>query len=117
VALGRQALARVFVESLDEATPLCERLAGGGPVRRFSFREVELAWIGPFLLLAGSADALAPYRDRVASLVVDDIDDVTREIVRAGGELIEGPAPAPNGARLIAKHPDGALFEYLQIAP
>jgi hypothetical protein len=117
LARVREVLARVLVESLDDALPLYERLAGGGPVRRFSFQSVELAWIGPFLLLAGSADALAPYRDRVASLVVDDIDDAARQIVRAGGELIEGPAPAPNGARLIARHPDGALFEYLQIAP
>jgi hypothetical protein len=117
VARIRQVLARVFVESLDEALPLYEGLAGGCPVRRFSFRNVELAWIGPFLLLAGSDDALAPYRDRVASLLVNDIDDVAGEIVRAGGELIEGPAPAPNGARLIARHPDGAVFEYLQTAP
>lgn len=117
MARVRQVLARVFVESLDEALPLYERLAGDHPVRRFSFRNVDLAWIGPFLLLAGSAEALAPYRDRVASLVVDDIDDAAGEIIRAGGELIEGPAPAPNGARLIARHPDGALFEYLQIAP
>lgn len=32
----------------------------------------------------------------------------------AGGKVIEGPAPAPNGARLIARHPDGAVFEYIE---
>ena len=32
----------------------------------------------------------------------------------AGGEVVEGPAPAPNGARLIARHPDGAVFEYIE---
>ena len=30
---------------------------------------------------------------------------------------IEGPAPAPNGARLIARHPDGSVFEYLETGP
>ena len=31
-----------------------------------------------------------------------------------GGQLLEGPAPAPNGDRLIARHPDGAVFEYIE---
>ena len=86
-------------------------------MRRFGFGGIELAWVGPFLLLAGDAKRLAPYRDRVASLVIDDIAKVAREITDGGGELmlIEGPMPAPNGARLIARHPDGAVFDYLQI--
>jgi hypothetical protein len=32
----------------------------------------------------------------------------------AGGEVVDGPAPAPNGARLIARQPDGAIFEYIE---
>ena len=32
----------------------------------------------------------------------------------AGGDIVEGPSPAPNGARLIARHPDGAVFEYIE---
>jgi hypothetical protein len=91
----RQVLARVFVESLDDALPLYERLAEGVPVRRFKSRNMELGWVGPFLLLAGSSDALEAYRDRVASLVVEGIQEIAREIVDAGGQLVEGPAPAP----------------------
>jgi predicted enzyme related to lactoylglutathione lyase len=72
--------------------------------------------VGPFLLLAGSAEELAPYRDRVASIIVDDVERVATMIEQAGGELVEGPEPAPNGTRLIARHPDGSAFEYLQIA-
>jgi predicted enzyme related to lactoylglutathione lyase len=107
----------VFVSSLDEALPLYEQLAGQTEVRRFSFHGIELAWVGPFLLLAGSAEVLAPYRDRVASIIVDDVERVATTIQRAGGELVEGPDPAPNGVRLIARHPDGSVFEYLQITP
>ncbi len=55
------------------------------------------------------------YRDRVASMIVTDIDQVAAWITDAGGQLIDGPAPGPNGARLIARHPDGSIFEYLQI--
>src|SRR5205823_2996329 len=62
-----QVLARVYVDDLDVALPLYERLADGAPVRRFGFRAIELAWVGPFLLLAGAPDDLAPFRDRAAT--------------------------------------------------
>ena len=37
-------------------------------------------------------------------------------IEAAGGQVIEGPTPAPNGDRLIARHPDGSVFEYIETA-
>jgi hypothetical protein len=43
VARVEQDLARVYVDDLDVALPLYERLAGGAPVRRFGFRAVGLA--------------------------------------------------------------------------
>ncbi len=115
MARVEQVLARVYIDDLDAALPLYERLAEGAPVRRFGFRAVELAWVGPFLLLAGAPDDLAPLRDRAATVLVDDIGAVAAEITAAGGELLEGPGPAPNGSRLIARHPDSTVFEYLHI--
>ena len=84
------------------------RMAG---VHRFGFRNVELARVGPFLLLAGNT---AAYRDRVATILVGALTPVITAIEAAGGQVIEGPAPAPNGNRLIARHPDGAVFEYIE---
>jgi hypothetical protein len=72
---------------------------------------VELARVGPFLLLAGNT---AAYRDRVATLLVAELGPVITAIEAAGGHVMEGPAPAPNGDRLIARHPDGAVFEYIE---
>jgi hypothetical protein len=112
----KQVLARVFVDSIDDALPLYEELAGQTEVRRFSFGDIELAWVGSFLLLAGSEEALTPYRDRVASIIVGDIEQVATIVERYGGQLVEGPDSAPNGKRLIARHRDGSVFEYLQIA-
>jgi hypothetical protein len=57
--------------------------------------------VGPFLLLAGTPEELAPFRDRVASVIVGDVHRVAAMITHAGGELLEGPDPAPNGARLM----------------
>ncbi|MBO0802152.1 MAG: VOC family protein [Nocardiopsaceae bacterium] len=103
-------LARVFVSDLDAAVPLYEELAQAR-AERFGFRGVELARVGPFLLLAGDT---AAYRDRVATVQVASLAPVLAALESAGGEVIEGPAPAPNGARLIARHPDGAVFEYIE---
>ena len=103
-------LARVFVSDLNAAIPLYEELAQA-QAERFAFRGVELARIGPFLLLAGDT---AEYRDRTATIQVASLEPVLAALKSAGGEVVEGPTPAPNGARLIARHPDGAVFEYIE---
>jgi predicted enzyme related to lactoylglutathione lyase len=104
-------IARVVVADLDRAIPLYQGISGETEVQRFDFGEVEMAGVGPFLLLAGNT---APYANRVATLLVRDLAPIVAEIERAGGELLDGPAPGPNGDRLIARNPDGAVFEYIQ---
>lgn len=103
-------LARVFVDDLDAALPLYEALAET-TAERFYFRDVELARVGHFLLLTGNT---AAYRDRTATVQVADVAPVLSALDAAGAEIIEGPGPAPNGDRLIAKHPDGSIFEYIE---
>ncbi len=107
-------IARVVVDDLDRAIPLYQGLSGSAEVQRFGFGEVELASVGPFLLLAGNT---APYANRVATLLVRSLTPVVREIEQAGGEILDGPSPGPNGARLIARNPDGAVFEYIEKGP
>jgi len=106
------AVARVEVDDIDAALPLYEALAGS-PATRFGFGEVRLAWAGPFLLLEGAPDALARVR-RAATLLTDDVVACRDLVLDAGGEILEGPDPAPNGPRMIARHADGAVFEYIQ---
>jgi len=106
-------LVRVFVPDLDAAIPLYQKLAEVTEVSRFTFRDVELARVGPFLLLAGNT---AAYQDRVATILVRQLSPVIAAVTSAGGQVIEGPSPAPNGDRLIARHPDGSVFEYIEAA-
>jgi predicted enzyme related to lactoylglutathione lyase len=102
--------ARVFVEDLETAIPLYQQLAQTTAVSHFTFRDVRLAQVGPFLLLSGTRQ----YRDRVATLLVRKLPPVIAAIEHAGGHILEGPSPAPNGDRLIARHPDGSVFEYIE---
>jgi hypothetical protein len=112
----RQVLARVFVDDLDRALPTYRRLSGGAEVRRFAFREVRLAWIGSFLLLQVPADRRADY-ERVATLLVQDMEAARSAVEAGGGVVLDGPASGPNGLRMIARHGDEAVFEYIQPTP
>ena len=96
--------------TLTLPSPCNEELAQAR-AERFGFRDVELARVGPFLLLAGNT---AAYRNRTATIQVASLAPVLAALRSAGGKIVEGPSPAPNGARLIARHPDGAVFEYIE---
>lgn len=57
----------------------------------------------------------------MATLLVRKLPPVIAAIEHAGGHILEGPSPAPNGDspapngdRLIARHPDGSVFEYIE---
>jgi predicted enzyme related to lactoylglutathione lyase len=107
----QRVIARVVVDDLNRALPLYQGLAGVQEPKRFGFRGVELASVGPFLLLSGNT---AAFSDRVATILVADLELVITELQRAGGTLLEGPSDSPGGMRLVARHPDGAVFEYIE---
>ena len=106
-------LARVYVDDLDAALPLYERLTGDEEPLRFAYGSMRLAKVGVFLLVQG---ATAEVRSHAATVDVRNILQVIEAITAAGGTVLEGPAPGPNGARLIARHPDGNVLEYIEHA-
>ena len=104
-------LARVYVDDLEQALVFYGRLSDEQESVRFAFRDVQLARVGPFLLISGNTDS---YRDRTATLLLEDLTPVLDALLMADGQIVEGPTPAPNGRRLIARHPDGSIFEYIE---
>jgi hypothetical protein len=101
----------VLVSGLEAAIPVHQELADAADGNRFTSGDVQLAQAGPFLLLAGNT---AASRDRVAAILVEQLGPVITAIESAGGEIVEGPSTAPDGARLIARHPDGSVFGYIE---
>lgn len=112
----QEVLARVFVDDIDRAVPTYVQLSGGAAPHRFEFRDVRLARVGSFLLLQTPAERRAHY-ERVATLMVDDIAAARTVVEAGGGTVLEGPDDAPNGPRMIVRHGDGAVFEYIQPDP
>jgi len=104
-------IANVEVESLEDAIPLYRELAGDVDVRRFPYRELEVALVGPFLLYAGP---LEKYVSQTATVLVDSLDPVLDALGKAGAEILEAPNEVPNGTRIVARHPDGSVFEYMR---
>ncbi|MFD4527014.1 VOC family protein [Streptomyces sp. NPDC058470] len=107
----RAMIADVEVENLDAAIPFYRELAGDVEVRRFPYQELELALVGPFLLYSGPLDT---HVSQTATVLVDSLDLVLETLDKAGAELLEEQSEVPNGTRIVARHPDGSVFEYLQ---
>lgn len=107
-------LARVYVDDLDVALPTFVELTGEQPGLRFTYRGLELASIGGYLLLAGSEEALAPYRGTHATAIVESLDRILSISEQYGGEILDGPNEVPTGRNLTVRYPGGATLEYVQ---
>lgn len=108
-------LARVYVDNLDSALPTFVRLTGEQPGLRFTHRDLELASVGGFLLLAGTDEALAPYRGTHATAIVESVDEILLTVDQHGGEIVDGPNKVPTGRNLTVRHPGGATIEYVEL--
>jgi predicted enzyme related to lactoylglutathione lyase len=104
-------LTRVEVADLDAALPAYRALlASTEEIRRLDFPEFRMAIVGPFMLLEGTKEQLAPFR-RTATLLVADHDAAVEAFVDAGGHVVDGPVGSAGGLRTIVEDKDGTVFE------
>ncbi|MCG8965333.1 VOC family protein [Streptomyces sp. CL12-4] len=103
---------RICVDDLDKAIPFYEGLAGG-PALRFERGGVEVAAIGCSLLMSGPESQLEVLRKVAATIAVTDVEETHRVLTELGADVIAGPVATPAGRNLIARHPDGAVYEYV----
>ncbi|MFF7750799.1 VOC family protein [Streptomyces sp. NPDC007971] len=103
---------RICVDDLDTAIPFYERLTGGDALR-FERGGVQVAAIGSFLLMSGPETELEVLRKVAATIAVKDVAEAHRLLSDLGARIIAGPLPTPVGRNLLAMHPDGSIFEYV----
>jgi predicted enzyme related to lactoylglutathione lyase len=108
----RSIVLRTRVDDLDEAIAFYERLTDR-PARRFAYSDAELAAVGPFLLFRAAGTTGNRLGNVAATISVDDIELCAQRLVELGANLVAAPAATPNGHRLISRHPDGAVYEYV----
>ncbi|GGS95780.1 MULTISPECIES: VOC family protein [Streptomyces] len=103
---------RICVDDLEAAIPFYERLTGGR-ASRFGRGDVEVAAVGSFLLMSGPESELEILRRVAATIAVKDVDEAGRLLDELGARIVAGPVPTPAGRNLLAVHPDGSVFEYV----
>ncbi|MGQ5638248.1 MULTISPECIES: VOC family protein [unclassified Streptomyces] len=103
---------RICVDDLETAIPFYERLAAGRALR-FERGGVQVAAIGSFLLMSGPEEELAILRKVTATIAVKDVEEAHRLLTELGARVLAGPVPTPVGRNLLAMHPDGSVFEYV----
>jgi hypothetical protein len=107
----RAVIANVPVADLDASVPLYQELTGGQDVKRFSYEALELASVGPFLLYSGK---WGDHPQQIATVIVESVVTVISTLELHGAAVLEGPESVPNGVRILARHPDGSVLEYLE---
>ncbi|SDF94567.1 hypothetical protein SAMN05216260_112159 [Streptomyces griseoaurantiacus] len=107
--------ARVYTTDLDTVSASLAAATGEPVTSRFSLPNgPDLATVGEVLVVAGDEEALAPYRETVATLLVDDLDACRERLDEAGAELVRGPRVVPTGRNLTARLPGGLQLEYVE---
>lgn len=113
-----QTITRLYVsrEQLEAGIAFYEAFFGEPCGVRESYPAigVEAAQVGSFLLLAGPEQALEPFKNTQANLLVDSIEEWKDFLLKHGATIIEGPKQAPTGMEMRVMHPDGAQIKYVQ---
>ncbi|MFG2934347.1 VOC family protein [Streptomyces sp. NPDC048282] len=103
---------RICVDDIETAIPFYERLTGGRALR-FERGGVQVAAVGSFLVMSGPEAELEVLRKVAATIAVKDVEEAHRLLDGLGARILLGPVPTPVGRTLLAMHPDGSIFEYV----
>jgi predicted enzyme related to lactoylglutathione lyase len=106
-------------DRLESAIALYEQLLGTSCDLRFDYPQagLRLATVGSVLLIAGRDQALEPFRVTAMTLLVASLDDCLERFTALGIDVIAPPKTVPTGRNILARHPDGALVEYVEHRP
>ncbi|GAA4493832.1 hypothetical protein GCM10023191_031950 [Actinoallomurus oryzae] len=80
-------------------------------------KNLVLAAVGAFLIIEGDEESLRPFRATTGTLLVDDVEPYLERLLSAGAEVVGSLKQVPVGAGFTARHPDGAVVEYVHHRP
>jgi hypothetical protein len=104
----------VIFQSTDGEAALhrYERLFATHPANEFQIpgRQLVVSAFAGFSILSGSSEALAPVSDLRATVFVDSLQGIEKQLVETGWTK-EGTL-GPKGGSLLVRDPDGNLLEF-----
>ena len=102
---------RVYVSDVNSNLDFYKKLLNAEPKGIMQVKTMEIARFDQIVMIAGAdTNSLRV----TATIVVDSLDEAKDFVMEAGGEVLVGPATVPSGNMMIARNPDGNVFEYLQ---
>jgi hypothetical protein len=107
---------RVYVSKIEPAIEFYEALQSQKMQLRFRYEKagLELAQVGDFLLLAGSEEDLAPFKDTDVTVLVDHLEEFYAFLLNQNCLILRGPQQVPTGQNMTVQHPDGLIVEYVE---
>lgn len=75
---------------------------------------LELAAIGPILLIAGTDENLKPFKDTKLTILVNSITKCRETLSENGTSILNEPRQVPTGMNMRVQHPDGTIVEYVE---
>lgn len=103
-----QTLSRIYINDLNSALEFYEALFGIPAAMRFEIPQIglELAQIGNILLIAGTDEALKPFRSTQATFFVDSVDEFRAYLEEKGAAVLLGPNKVPTGRNMTGQEHD-----------
>ena len=107
----------LFTTEFDSAIAHYSTLIGESVQNRFEVpaKGITVARIGGLLIIVGSDAALAPLREIRGTLLVDSLDEYEAHLRDSGADILQPPTATPAGGNMIARGPDGVVFEYVEL--
>ncbi|HEX3006875.1 MAG TPA: VOC family protein [Bacteroidales bacterium] len=112
-----QILSRVYTHDIEAAIDFYERLFGEKHQSRFTYAQagLELARVNSILIIAGTDEALAPFRNTSSTFSVDSVEEFKTFLLNNGASIIRDIQQVPTGWNMTALHKDGFQVEYVQL--
>lgn len=112
----KQILNRFYVHDIEQSIEFYEKVLNEKCNLRFKYPQVnlELAQVGNILILAGSDEALKPFRHTQATFLVDSIIEFKEFLLNNGATIIRDLKEVPTGMNMTVKHFDGTIVEYVE---
>ena len=112
----KQILTRIYVNDMNTAIDFYERLTNEKCANRFEYKQVglEIARINNLLIIAGTDQALEPFKGTSATFLVDSISEYKDFLNHNGAVIIRDIQQVPTGLNMTIKHKDGVIIEYVE---
>jgi predicted enzyme related to lactoylglutathione lyase len=106
----------VFTENIDAAIERYGALTGETVQQRFLLadRGITIALLGSLTIISGEESAIAPLRNVRATFIVDSLAEYEVHLRATGATILQAPRPTPAGKNMVARDPEGAVFEFVE---